>query len=176
MDSSDFLDQIRNSTQDQINRMRLVMDSVSDEVFNRVPAGGEWTPGQVTDHLIIANTPYLAAMTKAIEAAPHNGPSPVTHTFFGKLIISAAGPTGNAPAPKSMIPPPPPTRRERADLWFEQMDILLGLIERSKDLDISKIKIKNPFVPLIRMNLADFFKITTEHTERHVQQIEQRSS
>ncbi len=176
MDSTDFLDQVRDTAQDQINRMRVVMDSVTDEVFNRVPPGGEWTPGQVTDHLIIANTPYLSAMEKAIEAAPKTGPVPISHTFIGKLIFKNAGPAGNVPAPKSMIPPPPPTKRERASLWFEQMDIFLRLVERAKNVDISGIKIRNPIVPLFRMNLADFFKITVEHTERHVQQIERRSS
>lgn len=151
------------------------MDSIDDETINRVPPGNLWTVGQVFDHMIIANTPYLAVLEEKIASSPKNGPGEVTHTWLGKFLMNVGGPNGNAPAPKAMIPGDPPTSRDRIDLWFAQMDLFLQFIKQSKGLDLSRVKAKNPYVKLFGMNLADFFGVTSQHTERHIRQIEDRS-
>ena len=174
MNSDAFLDEIGHKAQDHVNRARVIMESIDDSVINRVPAGNLWTVGQVFDHLIIANTPYLAIMEEKVRL-PKDGPGEIKHTWIGNFLMKAAGPSGNAPAPKAMIPADPPTSRERIDLWFVQMGLFLQFIDQAKGLNLSTVKVRNPFLKLFGMNLADFFGVISEHTERHLRQIEERS-
>lgn len=175
MNSDAFLDHCRDRAQDQINRARVIFESIDDAGINYVPKGNLWTVGQVFMHMVMANTPYLATIEAQLDRAPKNGPGEVTHTMIAKMIIKHGGPEGNVPAPKSMIPPDPPTPRERIDLWFAQMTLFLEFIDRAKGIDLSHIKARNPFFKLANMNLADYFEILVQHTERHVRQIEERS-
>lgn len=175
MNSDDFLDECRAKAQDQVNRARIVMESIDDAGINYVPKGDLWTVGQVFDHMIMANTPYLATIESQLDRAPREGPGEINHTFFGKMIMKHGGPEGNVPAPKSMVPPPPPTARERIDLWFAQMTLFLEFIDRAKGIDLSNVKARNPFFKLANMNLTDYFGIAVQHTERHIRQIEERS-
>jgi len=175
VNSDTFLEKARAQAQDQINRARVIMDSIDDDTINRVPKGNLWTVGQVFDHMIIANTPYLAVMEEKVSTSKANGPGEIKHSWLGNFLMKAGGPDGNAPAPKFMIPAPPPTSRERIDLWFAQMDLFLQIIDRAKGLDLSRVKAKNPYFKLLPMNLADFVGVTVQHTERHIRQIEERS-
>lgn len=175
MNSDAFLEKIAEQAQDQVNRARVIMESIDDATINRVPEGNLWTVGQVFDHMIIANTPYLAVIEEKLSTTKKTGAGEIKHSWLGNFLMKAAGPEGNAPAPKFMIPANPPTSRERIDLWFTQMDLFLQFIDRAKGLDLSRVKARNPYFKLMPMNLADFFGVTAQHTERHIRQIEDRS-
>nr|CAA9249800.1 hypothetical protein AVDCRST_MAG63-1860 [uncultured Armatimonadetes bacterium] len=58
--------------------------------------------------------------------------------------------------------------------WHRQQAELISLIDRAAGVDLSAASVRNPFLPVIRMNVADCLEIVTAHTERHVGQIEER--
>jgi hypothetical protein len=97
---------------------------------------------------------------------------PIKHTIFGKFIIRATGPKGNVPAPKSLHPRPGPYTPDIVDRWAAQTQAFLELAKGVGEIDLCSMKVRNPFIRMLRMNLADCFMIVAEHTERHVQQIE----
>jgi hypothetical protein len=145
---------------------------LTDEQFNQ-PVGGEWSVAKVFKHLCLASEPYLIAMEKAIaECKPGSGE--VKHSFLGKIVIHASGPSGNAPAPGFLNPPDYALSKEVIAEWSGHEGRFRKLCEMAKGKNLS-LKVRNPFIKFMRLSVADMFAIMVVHAERHVQQIEERS-
>lgn len=156
-------------------RLDTAIHGVSPARLNQPPANGDWSPAQVAEHVVMANRPYLGIIGKALNEAPRdNANPPVRFTFFGRTLMKVAGPDGNAPAPKMLQPTKGAISSEIFDELREQLTQLHTLLEKSDGVNLSAVRVSNPFFGLIRMNLADCFGIFTQHTERHIRQIEER--
>ena len=156
-------------------RLDTAIHGVSPARLNQPPANGDWSPAQVAEHLVMANRPYLGIMSKALDnAARDNANSPVKFTFFGRTLMKVAGPDGNAPAPKMLQPRKGEISSEIFDELRDQLTQLHTLLEKLDGVNLSAVRVSNPFFGLIRMNLSDCFGIFTQHTERHIRQIEER--
>ncbi len=158
---------------DQIERMRKATDGLTDGQLRAQPEPGVWGVGQVIEHLNLATGPYLTVMDRAIRDASGDGTGLLKLTFLGRLIAKAAGPDGNAPAPKAMSPEANQTSEDVAE-WFRQADRVLELLLAARGKNLVRTKFKNPFLSVISMNLCDGFTIVVEHNERHIRQIEER--
>lgn len=164
-------------TRNEALRARLTNATcdLDDAALNRRPDPQTWSPAQVVEHLVLTNRPYLQTIETALKQSEKRAGNPaVRYSFFGKLIAKAAGPGGNAPAPKALHPRTTPISREILEEWRQQQARLLSLLDFAAGIDLSGVSIHNPFVRLIRMNIADCFELLTAHTERHVEQIEAR--
>jgi hypothetical protein len=155
------------------DRVLTVVDGLDETGMNRRPDPRTWSPAQVIEHLTLGNAPYLKLIDTALQRA-HRGGGKVRYSFFGQLIARGTGPGGVAPVPKSMIPRKIPIPLGVIAEWREQQERLEALLEQARGKDLSRTGVRNPFFPIIRMNLADCFEILTSHTDGHVQQIEQR--
>ena len=155
-------------------RAELAAAPLNSHQFNK-PSGRDWSVAHVFKHLCLADGPYLHAIDKAITLArPTAGESKVRHTLIGKMLMKASGPNGNAPAPGFLIPPPLPLSKEVMEEWTQKKAKLVELAEFAKGKDLS-MRVRNPFIRLITLSLADMFAIVDAHTERHVRQIEERA-
>lgn len=174
MTQTELLDDCRARLESLLDRLPKAVEDLSDEEFNKVAPGGEWSLAGIIDHTLVSLDPYIEAARPLIDQ--QSGPTPggqVKNTFFGGMVTKAAGPGGNAPAPKNMYP-----RKERFDKslvedWVKAHQELLELTERARQADM-RLKFTNPFVSFLRFNLVDFFTIMVGHAERHVGQIEER--
>jgi hypothetical protein len=143
--------------------------------LNANPTAATWSPAQVIEHLVLSTSPYLQSIETALLKAERTpGDPPVRYTLFGSVICKAAGPEGNAPAPKALHPRSTTIPITILEEWCRQQEQMLALLNRAAGIDLSRVRVKNPFVRIIPMNLADCFAILTAHTERHVGQIEVR--
>src|SRR5262249_52896651 len=135
-----------------------------------------WTPAQVLEHMVITNGIYLPIMRTAVERAPTSeSESQIRHSWFGNFIRKATAPDRkNTPAPRKLYPRGAAIGVEILDSWRKQQEEFLALIEQAEGIDLSRVSVRNPLLPIFRMNLADCFEIMTVHTERHVAQIEER--
>ncbi|MEZ0324707.1 MAG: DinB family protein [Fimbriimonas sp.] len=171
---STFLEEITSRLNDLINRGRATGGTLTDAQLNWKPGDGLWTIGQIFSHMHIPAARYVPEMELAIENAKFGREdAEVKHTVFGSMIIKASGPSGNTPAPKAMIPGPGSFGQEVVETFVADHTRVIQLAEKSQSIDLIQTKIKNPFLPLFRMNMADCFEIVTCHAERHVGQIEQ---
>lgn len=161
---------------DLTDRALRAVERMDQSRWNASARDGEWTVPQVFRHMWLANAPYLTSMRRAIEAAPSGPDVEARHTWFGRFLLKAAGPTGNAPAPKALHPEPGPYGREVVNAWRAQQDETSELARLAEGRDLSAARFRNPFIRVVRMNSADGFAILLEHTERHVLQIEERSA
>lgn len=158
----------------QIARMKSVTEGMTDEQLRAAPEPGVWGVGQVIGHLNMATGPYLDVLDQTIQKASADLGGMLKFTWFGKLIVKAAGPDGNAPAPKNMSPEANQTQADVME-WMSQAERLRGLIQAAKGKDLVRTKFKNPFVSVLGMNLYDGFTLLIEHNERHIRQIEERA-
>ncbi len=175
MQVDDYLASITERTTELTRRLDAAVIGRSPEDLLRQPSAGVWSPAQVVEHLVITNRSYVPVMRAAIDLAPRDyGGSEAKLSFIGRTIAKMAGPGGNAPAPKFLFP----TNRPDVDAvlveWREQHAQILEIAVAAKGVDLSVVKIRNPFVKWVRLNLVDCFEIMTVHTDRHVGQIEDR--
>lgn len=173
MNCHDYLTDIERRLEEQIERGRAVAKRVDQRQLNWSPGPDRWNLGQIFAHMMLANSHYEPAIKTAIDQASRAkiGDS-IQHTFFGRFIIRGAGPDGNAPVPKSLRPKAGPYDATICEKWAAQTQRLLDLARSAHSVDLCTAKVKNPFIPFLRLNLADCFQILAEHTERHIRQIE----
>ena len=177
MRASQFFDDVAERIQALISRARIATGGLEKERFNQRTPAGDWSPAEVFQHMMIANKSYLKTIRKALENARGSAAdTEVKFSFVGKMIIKGAGPDGNVPAMKAMVPDPGPYDLSLVDSWVEQHEEILSLLQQANGFDPSATRISNPFLPILKMNLADAFEIIAVHGERHVGQIEERSS
>lgn len=174
MNTDRFLEQCRSKAQEHKERLHRAIADLSDEALNTKTPQGEWSPYQVIEHLNLANGPYLRAMANVIFELPTGQNPEIKHTWFGNMLIKAVGPDSNAKPPKGMVPIKPMFGREVVDRWDENDEAFIALAEGAKGRNLMKGKFSNPTFPIFKLNVADGFKVISDHNERHIRQIEQR--
>lgn len=150
------------------------------------PGPEAWSVGECLDHLVRTGEAYLEVLDEAIEEGRRRGlradrdyrPSLVGRWLPGFL---EPPPGLKVPAPGSIRPrAPAPGDEERGDPEANAGDPLaafLDLRERfarrlraADDLDISRIRVPSPFVPLLRFDLGAAFRVIAAHERRHLWQ------
>jgi hypothetical protein len=161
--------------EEMMTRLVSATDGLDDQELGQRPDPRTWSPAQVLEHLALAHRPYLQTIQDGLARAKRGvDDPPVRHSFFGKLLISAVGPDSNVPAPRGLHPGANPVWRELYAEWQLQHARLLSLLDEAAGVDLTGAWVRNPFIRVIRQNLADCFEILTAHIERHVGQIEGR--
>lgn len=177
MTSSQFLDECIDKNKRFLDAAVQAVRDLPVDKLNRRTVNGEWSPAQVFKHMVLANTPYEPLVVKALASLPLDSTNQqVQNTWFGSMLGKFAGPTKNVSPPKQMIPGDDQFPASVVQEWAAQQQRLIGLMESAKGKDLNKKCMKNPFMPLFGMNLADCFLVFTEHTDRHVRQIEERAA
>ncbi|HEX6560371.1 MAG TPA: DinB family protein, partial [Longimicrobiales bacterium] len=137
----------------------------------RPPEGG-WSIGQVFEHLILTDTPYLETMQRALVGAKHGGGA-WQPSFMGGMIIRAVDP-GTARKSKAFKKhqPGPQPRANVIDEYLARREQLTDLIGAARGVDLRAVRMRSPIIGLVRLNLGDAIQIMVSHTRRHLQQIE----
>jgi len=157
-------------------RVKAVFESMSDEVFNRPGPPSNWSPAMILDHLLIVDDPYLGKLAALTDLSAGRGEEEVRYTWLGKFLMKAGGPGGNAPAPKSMTPKSGPRDREIVNRYLAHLAEARRQAERLRGVDLNRVRINNPFMPIFRMTAGDVLGLMDTHKERHIQQIEAMAS
>lgn len=143
--------------------------------LNRVTDKGEWSPARVYRHLVLSNDPYIAKMNESLATLPStSGSKEFKPTWFGGFLAKQAGPGTNVPAPKPLVPEAKEYDASVVSDWAASHEALIGVMERARGKDVVTKCLRNPFLPVFRMSLGDCILIFTNHTERHILQIEER--
>ena len=165
----------RERNQEMTTRVRRLTSNLDAEALNRHPEPSIWSPAQVVEHMVLTNRLYLRLIETALQNAERAAiDHPIHFSFFGKILSKAAGPGGNAPAPKELHPRTAVISTAILEEWEQQQTQLLSLMDQAAGVNLARIRVQNPLLRIIPMNLADCFEILTVHTERHVKQIQER--
>lgn len=175
MTSSQFLEAQITKNREYLERGLKSAEGVPLERLNHCPVGENWSPARIYRHLILSNTPYVEIFRRAVNGVPldsHNSEPELT--WFGRNLAKMAGPGTNVPAPKAFEPPEELQTEGVVKEWGDQYLALIELMEQCKGKNLNQKFTRNPMVKVFRMNLADCILLITQHTQRHIEQIEER--
>ena len=151
---------------------RRAFNQLSAEQINWRPSKTEWSIGQVFDHLIISNRPYLTIIEEVRERRKRRRAwerMPLLPRFFGKSLISTLRPDSGrkVKARPAFYPSTSHISAEIITNFIEQQDRLLTLMEATRGLNLDGITITSPVVRFITYSLMDAYRIIVVHEQNH---------
>lgn len=162
-------------------RAHALADGLTDDPFNWKPAPDAWSVGECLVHLNVIAEAYEPYFDEDLHgAAPRpDRPAPLRHGLLGGLFVRAMRP-GSRPMKtfRPMKPPPAVGARSALDAdhvladFDRHTDALLAVVERSRRLDAGRVRVREPYFPLVRLPLAAFLDGLGQHALRHVGQAE----
>lgn len=154
-----------------------LVDQTDDHVLVQQPAPGEWSAAQCLDHLNIAGWLLLARMERQINDAQENGPygeEPFEYGFISRTFVRLMDPESpvSIPAPPSYKPSDDGTLDPHtATKEFVQLqDDFIHCIEDSKGLDLRRVRVPSPALPIVSISLGAWYEATIAHENRHLTQ------
>jgi len=171
--SAQLLESFLSSSEQDSRSLLAAVNGLDEAALNKQPSAGVWSPAQILDHLCIANGYYIQPIDDVIAHAA-KGYDEVRHSFVGKFIIKALS-SSKAPAPKQLTPRDGVIGRDVIDKWSNLQKQLEEKAKQAHRLKLTSHKVKNPFIPLVRMNGCDLFRILEVHLKYHLPRIIERS-
>lgn len=145
--------------------------------LNQAPASGAWTAVQCLAHLNTAGWLLLTRLERQISDAHENGPygePPFTYGFASRTFVKMMQPDSSLsiPSPPSYRPDPPYTLTSGAvvDEFLQLQDDLLTCVDRSEGLDLRRVRVPSPALPIFSISLGAWYEATIAHERRHLAQ------
>lgn len=162
------------------------------------PDPDSWSVAECLEHLVRTGEVYLRVLDRAIDGAREDGllgEGPFRHGFTDRWLVRLLEPPPGwkLPAPR-IVDPREPSRADRASAggvrggdgpaaggepraggcrrFVALQDRLTRRLEDADGLDLSRVKLRSPFVPLVRMDLGTAFAVVAAHQRRHLWQAE----
>jgi hypothetical protein len=178
--SSAFISQRMEEIKALTAQLHNVSAKYSREALQQSPAEGKWSVAQVLQHLNGYNRYYLAAIAAQLDK-PAQPPARETYragwlgTYFTKLMLPPV--PGKKPvkmkSPKDHEPDsfPDPDAMIREFISGEAK--LLMLLEKSREINLERVRIPVSLNRFIRLKLGDTFHFLIAHQQRHFLQMQQ---
>ena len=167
---------IRGFREVKTDAKRLV-DETDDTVLCRQPAPGEWSAVQCLDHLNTAGWLLLTRMERQMNDAQENGPfgeEPFEYGFVSRTFVRLMDPESSVsiPAPSSYEPSDDDTLDPHAVTteFLQLQDDLISCVEQSKGLDLRRVRVPSPALPIVSISLGAWYEATIAHENRHLVQ------
>ncbi len=161
--------------------LHRLTDPLSDAQFNWKPSEKAWSVGECVVHLNKVAEGYVPALEKAVAAgdAPRAAP-PFRYGWASRFFIRAVRPEARGFSTVPAMKPPEPGAAGRSqidkaralaglDAWTARY---VGVVEASDGLDLARVKMRSPFLWLLRLPVGAFIEALGQHALRHTQQAE----
>lgn len=177
------LDSIAGTYAASRERLHALLDGLDDEAFNRKPSATSWSVGECVVHLNTIAKGYLPVMEAALTPEAPRAEGPFRWGWLSRRFVEAMRP-GSRPIPTGGAMKPPPTTglhsdidRARAVARFDaDTDRWLGLCACADGYDLRRIRIRSPFLPLLKLPLGAMLEALGLHALRHVGQAERAAA
>jgi hypothetical protein len=176
MTQKDALNEARGLFESHIKRVAEEFKNLDGPALVWTAEPSQWSILQIADHLVVTQKSYIEKMRAAIGAAEAaQDDAPYSPTWIGRTLRKAAGPGGNAPAPKMFHPrknPPPDVFDELIHQWRELME----LCDACQGKAVMRPVIPTPMSPVPKMSVVDALLLHADHGSRHVGQMGDRKA
>lgn len=178
--TSVFISQRKEEIKALMAQLKLVSEKYSQEALGQSPAEGKWSVAQVLDHLNGYNRYYLAAIEAQLDkpVLPH-----AQETFragwlgeyFTKLMLPPAPgkKTVKMKSPRDHQPASFPDPEVMIHEFISGEEKLLMLLEKSREINLGRVRIPISLNRFIRLKLGDTFHFLIAHQQRHFLQMQQ---
>lgn len=169
-----YLDSLIASARKTEAELIEVVTPLSATQLNWKPNPQSWSVGEVVDHIITSNAAYFGRLTVALPEARAKGKlsnDALSPGWMGKDFLRRMEP-GAKKVKTYKVFEPQSSAHDPAILttFQENQTQLRDWIEKSKGLDLNRIKIKSPLSGLIRFQLGVALSIMVTHQARHLEQ------
>ena len=163
------------------DRAHVLVDGLTAAQFNWRPAPDAWSVGECLVHLNTVAKGFLPTLDAALALAPRRPatPAPLRYGLSGTVFVAISRP-GSRPIPTFPTMRPPRVQGDlsaldpaRAVASFDgYTGRLLRAAERARETDAGRVRVRDPFVPLVRLPLVALLDGLGQHALRHVGQAE----
>lgn len=154
---------------------RSALFSLSADQLARSARPDQWSALQCFEHLTLMNRIYIDQLTAIIDEATsrqQRSSASFRYTLLARLILRFVEPPPaiKVPIPTKSVAPSVTQDAEsvRKDFEAQQRD-LRQMIERAQRIDLRTMA-RNPFVPLVKMQLGSILGVILAHERRHLYQ------
>lgn len=142
------------------------------------PEPQRWSIGECLDHLVRTGEAYLDVLDAAVDEGRRRelfaaGPYPPSLVGRWLARILEPPPRLKVPAPRRIRPAASPGAEEAEDPLPRFLGLRAQLRERleaADGLDLGRIRVASPFVPILKFDLGSAFRIVAAHERRHLWQ------
>ena len=142
------------------------------------PKPGAWSVAECLDHLLTTHRLYLGSVERSLAKASE--PAAADAAFeSGRLaswFIRSLGPdSSRRMKTPEMFKPAGVGLEGEADprvvrRFAAQQRQIMSVIEKSREVDLERVKVASPVSGLLRFRLGDALRLMVEHNKRHLKQ------
>ncbi len=167
--------------QDLIERTRVNMNKVesvsglSEKTLNHKPSPESWSVLECLDHLIRYGNFYIPEMQKRIASSKYRKANLFKSGWLGDYFAKSMLPKeklNKMKTFKSMNPSGSHLDKAVINEFLSQQHQLLELLDKARNVDISKTKTSISISKFIKLKLGDTFRVVIYHNQRHMVQID----
>ncbi|WP_116108035.1 DinB family protein [Lewinella sp. IMCC34191] len=169
----ELLDRLAARVEENLLLARTLAQLSTDRLRER-PAAGNWNALECLEHLNRLNAPYHDRIHAALEVA---GDKPAVASFTSswvgnKMAASMKPVPGTRPVPtlKKMNPAGATLDRSVLDRFLADERQLRAFIDRAREVDLNRVKIRSPLAWILRLRLGDTLRLLVHHDWRHLEQ------
>jgi DinB family protein len=157
---------------------RHIVSDLSEAQLNRHPSPTAWSVAQCLMHLGQMNSVLTAALRIAVRQTNKNSAmprKPIQPGWFGRWFINQmeAPPRRKMKTPRQGMPKAYKSGEEILRAFIAAHDELRSLIHEARDLDLNRIRFRNPFIGLLRYTVGTALLVIGAHDRRHLWQARQ---
>jgi hypothetical protein len=154
---------------------RQLVTSLTEAELNWHPSPTAWSVAQCLTHLGQMNSVLTAALRPAVRQADKNSVmprKPIQPGWLARWFISQmdAPPRRKMKTPRQGIPDAHKSGEEILRAFIAAHDELRSLIHQARDLDLNRIRFRNPFIGLLRYSVGTALLVIGAHDRRHLWQ------
>ena len=154
-----------------------VVDGIDEDTLRRPPDPETWSVAQIFDHMNTAGWLLLNSLEEAIQEAQENGPygePPFRYGFISRWFVRSMEPSSGwtFTAPSVFEPETAETLYpdEATEEFLALQDQFANCVVDAEGLDLRRIRVASPAVPLFRISLGAWFEASAAHQRRHLEQ------
>ena len=157
------------------DKARFEFSTISSEQLNWKPSPESWSIVQCLDHLVASHTSYFPVLKKIVEGTYKMSfwerYSPFTG-ICGRIFKSRLQEQVKKKmvAPKKIQPSASNMKIEWIEQYYKSLDSFLEHISNCRNINIDKIIITSPFIPIVTYSLRDTIQFLIQHEHRHINQ------
>ncbi|WP_420582858.1 DinB family protein [Reichenbachiella sp.] len=162
----------------EVKNEALKFSSLSKSDLLSKPSPEKWCVLECIEHLNIADAHYIAQFDNKLTNAAPSDRSDFKPGWMGNYFVKMIKPKddGTIPSPmKTMrkFVPEINVQHDTLSKFIEDQDYLIDALEKSKTLDLNKIKITSAIGSIVTFKLGDAFRFLIGHNQRHIIQAQQ---
>ena len=159
-----------------------LISGTDEDVFLKKPTEDKWCMGEILSHLVQTGNEYLPQIKKGLNKSDEDlakGGEPFTPNFLFRWFIYFVSPEYKKPVPT--VKPFEPVSAVNIDKqnvlndFLKLQDEFIHILKKAKleQLNLDRIKTRNPIVKFVPMSLTACFAIQEAHQRRHFGQMQE---